>query len=204
MRLSTSTPPSQYLSYLLFLILFRSTTPLSRPFWTSSIRDLVIDLQESEVEWHTLQLGWLLMKDRRLYENVKWGPGQRILSHPVQAGANAYILSRAGMEEALKQFFVQKDEEQQKSSPSKEGVNAFSKIQLLPKDEEGNIPQIDEYLARIGKNFLALPSLFTVDAFEKPVTMMEWVEPERFSNHAHIDATLSLVHRLAGETEQIV
>ena len=153
------------------------------------------------MEWHTFQIGWLVKKDRRLYETVEWGPGRRILTHPVQAGSSAYILSRAGMEEILKQFFTQKEEEQQSSPPSKKGDTAFSKIQLLPKDKEGNIPQIDQYLARIGKNFLALPSLFTVDAFEKPATKLDWVEPERFSNHAHIDATLTLVHRLAGETE---
>lgn len=137
------------------------------------------------------------MNDRRIYETLEWGPFKRIFSHPVQKGATAYILSRTGMKEIINWFFVQ--EEAQDHNP-----RSLSKIRFLPKDRNGNIAHIDKYLDSIDRNFLVLPSLFTVDAFDKPATIMDWVESERFSNHAHISATLDLVHQLAGEREKIV
>lgn len=113
--------------------------------------------------------------------------------HP---GAIAYVLSRAGMKEFVKRYFLEVKREHQKIS---------TKIRFLPEDEEGNVPKIDQYLRKIDKNFLVMPSLFTVDAFEKSAAslVLDGMEPERLSNDAHIDATLSLLYHLAGETEDM-
>jgi hypothetical protein len=120
------------------------------------------------------------------------------VGHPVQSGAAAYVLSRAGMKAVLQAFFhVEEGEDGLEGEQSAEEKK--TRIHHLPKGKEGKRPQIDEYLDTIGKSFLVLPSLFTVDAFENPVTLLDWVEPERFSNHAHIEATMDLVHRIAGE-----
>jgi hypothetical protein len=160
-----------------------STLRPFRPFWTSSISDLLQDAKDKA--WDTIQLGWLAIKNKDIYDTVPWGRDSRLVEQEFQYGMGAYLISRQGMEFIMEQFFEDK-------TPT--GV---VKPLLEP---SRRLLLIECYFERQGHTLVAMPALFTTDTFETTIgegklSNLRLISYQ-LSNDKHIDATLDLFHHI--------
>lgn len=153
-----------------------------RPFWTSSIPDLIREANEyfgAKQAWTVLQLGWIWHQENDMYGGFAPTWERRLFPAFSLWGAQAYVVSRHGMEAMIDRFFSDR--------------TAESMVRLL----EG-VGVVEFYFESLGNEtmLVALPSLFTVDGTTSTVEPSNPYRRElhRESNNRHIQATLQLYY----------
>ena len=163
-------------------VLTKTQTLNLRPYWTSTIPELLREVEGKE--WHTVQLGWLAVKNEHIYKKVAWGPNKRLVEEEFQYGMAAYVISRKGMEAVMEKFFVDKT------------PNGLVKPLLEPSRQQ--LLLIECYFEKLNHNYITMPALFPTDTFDTTIggeklSRLRLIS-YRLSNDKHIDTTLELFH----------
>jgi GR25 family glycosyltransferase involved in LPS biosynthesis len=161
-------------------------SPVLTPCWTSPIFDLVKDVEAKA--WSIIQLSWLVVKDKAIYHTADWGPNRRLVAHPNQYGAAAYLISRAGMEGIVDRFFTDR--------------TATGLVKVFAEPDSWKNIVVETYLGKLPNCYVSMPSLFLVETHDTTIgsgrgsnfRLQSW----RLSNLQHISATLKLFDAVMG------
>lgn len=155
-----------------------------RPFWTSSIRELVSAadtlMPPDKDTWGLIQLSWIWGLNQELYDGIAHrvdGPTHQLAPMRFQFGTSAYVISRTGMCKVLNAYFSD-------DTPT-------SQIRL----EQGG-RQAELYVGTASNILVTVPSLFPIEGSDTTISTGEEEErrlrSHRESNSIHAQATLDL------------
>jgi GR25 family glycosyltransferase involved in LPS biosynthesis len=129
------------------------------PYWLFNVNDVIGTLRHHNVSWHSVQLQYLLRKPHQLDKGYIWDNREadmldrRLYKIGFQWGGGAYLISREGMDEVIRNFL-------------RNGTGG--ELLLKPVCENRGCIDVKPYYEDIfTKNYISLPPLF-VAALDQP------------------------------------
>ena len=136
----------------------------TRPFWSSSIGDLIVEADRTSPTWSLIQAGWTWGQDKDIYVTNRPKPGRILFQERFQWGTFAYILNRRGMEAILDAHFTDR-----------------SPTGLIRLSDNEEVAETCFEVLETGI-FVALPSLFVIQGGESAIAGRN---DDRLNGHLH-------------------